>query len=75
MSRATLHNADEIARLGVRIGDFVSVERGGDVIPKIVEVVEDKAHPRGTKEIVFPEFCPVCKSPLMKVRVRLIGGA
>jgi DNA ligase (NAD+) len=67
VTRATLHNADEIARLGVRIGDFVQVERGGDVIPKIVEVVEDKAHPRGTKEIVFPEFCPVCKSPLMKV--------
>jgi DNA ligase (NAD+) len=67
VARATLHNADEIARLGVRIGDFVSVERGGDVIPKIVEVVEDKTHPRGVKEIVFPEFCPVCKSPLMKV--------
>jgi DNA ligase (NAD+) len=67
VTRATLHNADEIARLGVRIGGFVQVERGGDVIPKIVEVVEDKAHPRGTKEIVFPEFCPVCKSPLMKV--------
>jgi DNA ligase (NAD+) len=67
VTRATLHNADEIARLGVRIGDFVQVERGGDVIPKIVEVVEDKAHPRGTKEILFPEFCPVCKSPLMKV--------
>jgi DNA ligase (NAD+) len=67
VTRATLHNADEIARLEVRIGDFVQVERGGDVIPKIVEVVEDKTHPRGTKEIVFPEFCPVCKSPLMKV--------
>jgi len=67
VTRATLHNADEIARLGVRIGDFVSVERGGDVIPKIVEVVENKAHPRGLQEIVFPENCPVCKSPLMKV--------
>jgi DNA ligase (NAD+) len=67
VTRATLHNADEIARLGVRIGDFVSVERGGDVIPKIVEVVEDKTHPRGTKKIVFPELCPVCRSPLMKV--------
>jgi DNA ligase (NAD+) len=67
VTRATLHNADEIERLGVRIGDFVLVERGGDVIPKIVEVVEDKAHPRGTKKIVFPEHCPVCRSPLMKV--------
>jgi DNA ligase (NAD+) len=67
VTRATLHNADEIARLGVRIGDFVSVERGGDVIPKIVEVVDDKKHPRGKKEIVFPGLCPVCRSPLMKV--------
>jgi DNA ligase (NAD+) len=67
VTRATLHNADEIERLGVRIGDFVSVERGGDVIPKIVEVVEDKTHPRGSKKIVFPAHCPVCKSPLMKV--------
>jgi DNA ligase (NAD+) len=67
VSRATLHNADEIARLGVRIGDFVSVERGGDVIPKIVEVVEDKAHPRGKTKIVFPETCPVCASELQRV--------
>jgi DNA ligase (NAD+) len=67
VTRATLHNADEIARLGVRIGDFVSVERGGDVIPKIVEVISDKTHPRGKKEIEFPKACPVCKSPLMKV--------
>ncbi|MBB5341016.1 NAD-dependent DNA ligase LigA [Tunturiibacter gelidoferens] len=67
VSRATLHNADEIARLGVRIGDFVQVERGGDVIPKIVEVVEDKAHPRGTKEIVSPKNCPVCASELQRI--------
>lgn len=67
VTRATLHNADEIARLDARIGDFVQVERGGDVIPKIVAVVDDKQHPRGKKEIVFPTICPICKSPLMKV--------
>jgi DNA ligase (NAD+) len=67
VTRATLHNADEIERLGVRIGDFVSVERGGDVIPKIVEVVEDKTHPRGTKKIVFPKSCPVCTSELQRI--------
>ncbi len=70
VTRATLHNADEIARLGVRIGDFVQVERGGDVIPKIVAVVDDVQHPRDlsrTKEIAFPEKCPVCGSELKKV--------
>ncbi|MBB5063866.1 NAD-dependent DNA ligase LigA [Granulicella mallensis] len=66
VTRATLHNADEIARLGVRVGDFVSVERGGDVIPKITEVVEDAKHPRGTSEIVFPSHCPVCDSELVR---------
>jgi DNA ligase (NAD+) len=67
VTRATLHNADEIARLDVKIGDFVQVERGGDVIPKIVEVVEDKQHPRGKKEIVFPKKCPICGSELMRI--------
>jgi DNA ligase (NAD+) len=66
VSRATLHNPDEIVRLGVRIGDFVSVERGGDVIPKITEVVEDKLHPRGTQEIVFPTLCPRCGEGLVR---------
>jgi len=64
VSRATLHNADEIARLGVRIGDFVQVERGGDVIPKITSV--DKGHPRGKEEIVFPANCPACGTALVK---------
>jgi DNA ligase (NAD+) len=66
VSRATLHNADEIARLGVRIGDFVQVERGGDVIPKITSILEDAGHPRGTEEIVFPTHCPRCKTPLVR---------
>jgi len=66
VSRATLHNADEIERLGVKIGDYVTVERGGDVIPKIVGVVEDKDHPRGKKTFVFPHACPVCGSEVVR---------
>jgi DNA ligase (NAD+) len=58
VSRATLHNMDEIERLGVRIGDWVSVERGGDVIPKVVKVLEDR--PRGTRYFHMPSRCPVC---------------
>ena len=58
VSRATLHNMDEIERLGVRIGNWVQVERGGDVIPKVVKVLEDK--PRGHKQFHMPERCPVC---------------
>jgi DNA ligase (NAD+) len=60
VSRATLHNMDEIERLGVRIGDWVEVERGGDVIPKVVKVVDDGEHPRGHKQFEMPEHCPVC---------------
>ena len=61
---ATLHNMDEIERLGVKIGDWVRVERGGDVIPKVVEV--DKEHPRGRKEIEAPEKCPVCGTKVVR---------
>jgi DNA ligase (NAD+) len=57
---ATLHNLDEIERLGVKIGDWVQVERGGDVIPKVAKVIEDKDHPRGHKNFHMPETCPVC---------------
>ena len=66
VSRATLHNADEIERLGLLIGDYVKVERGGDVIPKVVEVVEDKDHPRGDRKFDFPTHCPVCGSEIVK---------
>jgi DNA ligase (NAD+) len=58
VSRATLHNMDFLQNLGVKIGDSVKVERGGDVIPKVVEVVEDK--PRGHEEFHMPVTCPVC---------------
>jgi DNA ligase (NAD+) len=66
VTRATLHNPDEVVRLGVRIGDFVSVERGGDVIPKITEVVTDAKHPRGSQKIVFPTHCPRCGEELVR---------
>jgi DNA ligase (NAD+) len=62
---ATLHNMDEIERLGVKIGDWVRVERGGDVIPKVVEV--DKDHPRGTEEIEAPEKCSVCGTKVVRI--------
>ncbi len=68
VTRATLHNADEIERLGVKIGDWVRVERGGDVIPKIVEVVHDAEHPRPAelREFHFPTHCPVCGSEIVR---------
>ena len=66
VSRATLHNADFIERMGLRIGDWVKVERGGDVIPKVVEVIEDAEHPRGKRPFVFPTDCPECGSDVVR---------
>jgi DNA ligase (NAD+) len=63
---ATLHNMDEIERLGVKIDDWVQVERGGDVIPKVAKVVDDKDHPRGTKAFQMPESCPVCGTKVVR---------
>ena len=65
VSRATLHNADEIERLGLKIGDFVTVERGGDVIPKVVEVLRDK-RPADAHDFVFPAECPDCGNPVVR---------
>jgi DNA ligase (NAD+) len=59
VSRSTLHNEDEIERLGLRIGDWVLIERGGDVIPKVVKVVESKRTGK-EKKFRMPEACPVC---------------
>src|SRR5579883_339269 len=66
VTRATLHNEDEIERLGVKIGDWVMVERGGDVIPKVVKVIEDNDHPRGHKQFHMPERCPECNSHVVR---------
>jgi DNA ligase (NAD+) len=63
---ATLHNLDEIERLGVKIGDWVQVERGGDVIPKVAKVIEDKDHPRGHSTFHMPEKCPICGTKVVK---------
>ena len=67
VSRATLHNADFIERLGLMLGDWVRVERGGDVIPKVVEVVEDAEHARGALSYTFPSACPECGSAAVRV--------
>jgi DNA ligase (NAD+) len=66
VSRATLHNADFIERMGLLIGDWVKVERGGDVIPKVAEIVEDADHPRGTRKFEYPKQCPECGSDVVR---------
>ncbi|SOD90513.1 NAD-dependent DNA ligase LigA [Caenispirillum bisanense] len=76
VSRATLHNEDEIKRKGVREGDTVIVQRAGDVIPQILGVVEGK--PRGAADYEFPHVCPVCGSQAIRedgqVARRCTGG-
>jgi DNA ligase (NAD+) len=73
---ASLHNFDELARKDVRIGDTIVVEKGGDIIPKVVDVLVAK-RPRGAEKIEPPERCPVCHEPLHKfegeVAVRCIN--
>lgn len=61
VSRASLHNPDQIQELGVGVGDEVAIERAGDVIPQVIEVVEDS----GTA-YSFPETCPICDSPVTR---------
>lgn len=77
VSNATLHNGDEIARLGVKIGDTVIIRRAGDVIPQITQVVLER-RPDDAKDIAFPSSCPICASHIEKVEgeavARCTGG-
>lgn len=77
VSNATLHNADEIVRLGLEIGDRVVIRRAGDVIPQVVNVVLSE-RPEGTRPVVFPVHCPVCGSDIERVEgeavARCTGG-
>ena len=77
VGNATLHNADEIRRKDVRVGDTVIVQRAGDVIPQVVAVVPE-ARPEGAPPFVFPDVCPVCGSRAENdddgVIIRCTGG-
>lgn len=77
VSNATLHNADEIERLDIAIGDTVVIRRAGDVIPQIIGVLHDR-RPADARPIVFPETCPVCDSAIVRIEgeavARCTGG-
>jgi DNA ligase (NAD+) len=77
VSRTTLHNEDEIRRKDVREGDYVIVQRAGDVIPQVVRVVENKRK-KGAKEYIFPTTCPECGSLAVREKdeaaIRCTGG-
>jgi DNA ligase (NAD+) len=66
VTNASLHNFDEIARKDIRIGDTVSVEKGGDIIPKVTAVVLDK-RPAASEPVRVPDACPVCGQPLHRL--------
>lgn len=72
VSRATLHNADEVKRLGVRIGDWVLIEKGGEVIPKVLKVIESKRTGE-EKQFRMPRKCPVCGGEISKVEGEVVS--
>ena len=65
VQRATLHNEDEIKRKDIRVGDTVIIEKGGDVIPKVVSVVADE-RPEHARPFAFPDTCPACDADLVR---------
>lgn len=67
IARATLHNAEEVSRKDIRIGDFVIIEKGGDVIPKVVSV-DLTRRPAGTHAWKMPTQCPACHTPVEQVK-------
>ncbi|WP_303818619.1 NAD-dependent DNA ligase LigA [Actinobacillus minor] len=77
VSNATLHNGDEIERLGIAIGDTVIIRRAGDVIPQIIGIVAER-RPENAKKITFPTACPICGSAVVRVEgeavARCTGG-
>ncbi len=72
VSNATLHNMDEVARLGVKIGDEVIIRRAGDVIPQVVAVVLDR-RPNTVRDIVLPQTCPVCGSNVERIETEAVA--
>ncbi|WP_406663573.1 NAD-dependent DNA ligase LigA [Gallaecimonas sp. GXIMD1310] len=72
VSNATLHNSDEIARLGVKVGDTVIIRRAGDVIPQVVSVLPER-RPADAREIVFPDSCPVCDSAIERLEGEVVA--
>ncbi len=69
VSRATLHNAEEIKRKDIRVGDKVLIEKAGEIIPAVVEVVEKEGRSPESKDFAFPENCPVCGTELLREEV------
>lgn len=71
VARATLHNADEVKRLGIRIGDWVLIEKGGDVIPKVLKVIESR-RTGAEKKFRMPKKCPVCGGEISKIEGEVV---
>ena len=72
ISRSTLHNEEELRRKDVRVGDYVLIERSGDVIPNVVSVMKER-RPRGARAFAWPKHCPVCGSKVFRPEDEVIS--